>query len=49
MSEKRFEAISLKCLLYTGRNTLTEAEKDAQGGFIPALVIRSMRPYLDTG
>ena len=42
-------AFPLQCILYTGRDTISETAALENGGRIPALVINLLSPYLDSG
>jgi hypothetical protein len=42
-------AIPLRCLLYVGRSTVSEASREEHGGHVQALVMELMEPFLDSG
>jgi hypothetical protein len=42
-------AIPLRCLLYTGKDTLSAASLEQYGGHVPALVMELTEPFLDSG
>ena len=41
-------ALPLQCVLYIGRDTISEVAALENGGRIPALVINLISPYLDS-
>jgi hypothetical protein len=41
--------IPLKCVLYVGKSTVTDASREKYGGHVPALVMELMEPFLDCG